>query len=492
MRAGIGARVCAAAIVAAGCIGDKKSNASGDTSGPPSPPPPVDPGPPPPPPPPPVAPIQQGAWTYYGPQQGLSDDIQDVSADEDGNVYVAGGDALYVKRPADQGFLRFDASNAGLTRNCNDYTDFHNETPAKAFYTCRILAVAGAAPGRAVIGFDSFGIESQNGALWTYSAGGADVVAFDPVARTLARQRHVWLASPPHTICTTPVYARATTCVAGDYWWDNGRRMFVQVRRIVVNHDRSSPMYGDVWLGGQHATFATILANAAARGLPDHTAGFLPAWADAKDVWEHEHPNLDAPDGTFVNGLGWALSIDPRDGTPWGSNQYRTTYISGYGASLATADVDWGMGPRLDLWPTPPNQWGMGGDDQVRSMSHCSDGTLWVGSLTHGLARIDPGGQISFTSLPDPALENSVSVVACDPTDASLWIGLGAGGVMRLRSGGWERLDTSGLPAFTQNPVQSIQIDRWSATRTVYFAFSPITDDSGRLQGGGVGAYAGP
>lgn len=435
------------------------------------------------------APFERGGWTFYGPGQGLSADVQDVSADEGGNVYVAGGDALYVKRRADQAFLRFDASNAGLTRNCNDRSEFFKEQPARPFTMCRILAVAGAAPGKAIIGFDSFSIEAQDGATWTFSAGGADVVQFDPAARTLARTRHVWPASPPHVICTKPVYGRTSTCDPTDYWWVAGRRMFTRIRRIVVNHDRSSPMYGDAWMGGQHATFAVLLENAAGRGLKDRTAGMGPEWADAKDTWEHDHPNLESPDGAWINGEGWGLSIDPRDGKPWGSNEYRTTSMEGYGESLA--NDDWWHGPAIDVWPDPPNTFFTDADDNVRSISHCPDGTLWIGSLTHGLARLDPDGQVRYTTLPDGAA--SVSAVACDPTDASVWIGLGAGGVLRLRGGSFERLDLTGLPGFARNPVQSIQIDRWSATRTVYFAFRPVTDANDRiLAGGGVGAYAGP
>jgi hypothetical protein len=435
-------------------------------------------------------PIHRGDWTYYGPGQGLSQDVQDVSADEGGNVYVAGGDALYVKRRADAAFLRFDASNAGLTQNCNDYSEYHNENPARPFYTCRILAVAGASPGKAIIGFDSFNIEPQNGALWTFSAGGADAVAFDPVAGTLARKRHAMLGSPPHTICSKPVYGRTATCDPTDWWWWGGRRVFVKVRRIVVNHDPSSPMYGDAWMGGQHATFAAVLENAEARGLVDRTAGWGPEWADAKGTWEHLHPAVEAPDLTFVNGEGWALSIDPRDGRVWGSNEFRTTYVDGPYYSGSLANDDWWQGPFLDLWPDPPDTYFTETDDHVRSMSHCPDGTLWIGSLTHGLTRIDPGGQIAHVSLPDAG---GVSAVACDPTDASLWIGPAAGGVLRLRGGTFERVDTAGLPAFTANPVQSIQIDRWSATRTVYFAFRPLTDAEDRIvAGGGVGAYAGP
>jgi hypothetical protein len=81
-----------------------------------------------------------------------------------------------------------------------------------------------------------------------------------------------------------------------------------------------------------------------------------------------------------------------------------------------------------------------------------------------------------------------VSAVACDPSDGSVWIGLAAGGVMRLRGGALETVDTTGLPAFTRHPVQSIQIDRWSSPRIVYFAFVASSDGT---VGGGVGAYDG-
>ena len=67
-------------------------------------------------PPPAVAPVTRDGWTFYGAAQGLSKEIVDVSADEGGNVYVAGTDALYVKQRGDQGFLRFDATNGGITK----------------------------------------------------------------------------------------------------------------------------------------------------------------------------------------------------------------------------------------------------------------------------------------------------------------------------------------------------------------------------------------
>ncbi len=115
------------AFLVAGC-GRGSSSQQGQVAQPLPPPPPA---PPPSPPPPTGAPITQGDWTFYSGPQGLSGDIWDVSADEAGNVYVAGGDAVYVKQRTDQKFLRFDWQNAGLTVNCNDINEVNLPTPTK-------------------------------------------------------------------------------------------------------------------------------------------------------------------------------------------------------------------------------------------------------------------------------------------------------------------------------------------------------------------------
>jgi hypothetical protein len=324
------------------------------------------------------------------------------------------------------------------------------------------------------------------------------VVKFDPQSGTLSRVRHVDIGSPPHVICGSGE-ERSGTCAATDYWWQNGRRLFHKVRRIVVNHDTTSPLYGDAWMCGEHATFAVLLANAAARGWVDTTAGQDPKYADEKDVWEHLHPALNTPTHPewFINGECTAMSIDPRDGKPWASNQYRTAYVQGYAASLQF--VQWWMGPTappggqpwIDIWRDPSPDQPYAAFDAVMSISHCADGTAWVGSLQHGLARIAPDGSISTLDLPDPSLGNAVTAAACDPLDQSVWIGLGHGGVMRLRNGTFESVDTTGVPAFASQPVQNIQFDRSSSRRIVYFAFAQTTS-AGTASPGGVASYAGP
>jgi hypothetical protein len=456
----------------------------------------------------PTHPLAVGHWTYYGTGQALSADVRDVSADEGGNVYVAGGDALYAKRKADEAFHRLDASNAGLTRNCNDPKYMTSDFPASPFTLCPVISVAGAAPGKVFVGLKGFGIEAelQNGAAWAIHTGGADFVSFD--GTTAQTTRHLFIASPPHVVCGTNGEAFVSTCDPTDPWWNNGRRLFRQVMRIVVNHDPASAMYGDAWMGGNHATFAALLANAQSRGYRDPAAGWGPEWVDASNVWEHLHPAIYGVMGEFLVGETHALSIDPRNGQVWGSNGIRTAYVTGYGPDLSSPQ--WWMGPIIydptaattaarytsyyDVWPDSGDPWSGPTNDWIRSISHCMDGTLWIGSLTHGLARIDPAGNLSVVPFPDTSYGTSVTAVACDPSDASVWIGLGSGGLVRLQNGSFQRVSVAGAPAFAGQPVASIQVDRWSGgQRVMYFAFGATTDSGGHVTaGGGVAAYDGP
>ncbi len=457
-------------------------------------------------------PVTKDGWTFYAAPQGLSEDVSDVSADEAGNVYVAGGDAVYVKARAEQRFLRFDAQNAGITENCyavanpNDPHQLdrtlHPASPGPP-QMCPIISVAGAAPGVAMIGFQGVGTDGDDDADWAQDSGGADLVAFD--GAKLTRTRHVFIASPPLTICpSNGNEAHTHSCsYAYDWFWVMGRRKLRQVERIVVNHDGRSAMYGDFFMGGTHASMAALLNNAAARGYPDRITGQPAKWLDATGVWEHDHPAFySASRNAFLTGESHALAIDPRSGTPWCSNGFRTAYLTGgYGPNLHGGD-DWWLLPQTppnalyyDFWPdnqVPTESL----DNDVESLSFCPNGTLWIGSGIHGLARMDPGGALSYLGLPDPGTHgDSVLSVACDPSDGSLWIGLGWGGAMHFKQGTFTQLDPNdgSLPAFTRQPVRSIQIDRWSSPRIVYVAFEASKDAAGNItKPGGVAAYQGP
>jgi hypothetical protein len=463
---------------------------------------------------PPLPPVTRDHWTFWSTDQGLSRNVEDVSADEAGNVYVAGGDAVYAKRRDEQVFHRFDAVNAGLTKNCYDVGvppdmnlaafraaiegKTHPNAPGPAIL-CPVVSVAGGAPGVAAVGFRGLGTDGDYDGDWATDSGGMDMVKFDATTSKLTRVRHVLIATPPHHICGVTgaeVFVSGGSCPdVTDPIWAGGRRKLRQVLRIAINHDVNSPMYGDVWMGGTHATFAALINNAASRGWVDLTADQPdPKWADAKDVWEHDHPGIAGAHGEFLTGEAHALSIDPQTGRPWGSNGVRTGWMEGYGPNVSSKL--WWIGPTasppakpwIDLWPDSGDPLGPT-NDNVMSLSHCPDRSVWVGSYGHGLAHLDAGGGvIAYVDLPDPARrENKVSAVACDPSDGSVWIGLGNGGIMRLNNGRFTTLDTAGLPDFTNQPPYSIQIDRWVSPRIVYFAHV-----AGARSGGGVSAYDGP
>jgi hypothetical protein len=436
-------------------------------------------------------PAVSGAFRFYGEAQGLSAEVWDVSADEGGNVYVAGGDAVFAKRRDDRDFVRFTPADAGLTRNCDP----------DGTVTCPIVSVAGAAAGKAIIGFKGIGTDGDSDPDWQIDSGGADVLAFD--GERLTRTRHVHVAGVPQQFCMD--YS-APPCSIGDQTYEKGRRKVRQVLRLAVNHDRSVIQYGDVWMAGSHGTFSVLVANPEQRGWFDLTKQF-PGTEDRQYVWEHDHPAIYAPatiNGTkqwaYLTGESTAIAIDPVTGDPWASNQVRTATKRGYGARRDGWDVgmwppyfsDDQLGSHLDVWPDPRPANAFDFDaldpawmDAVTSLSFCDDGTLWIASGLHGLARRLTDGTLSYVSLP-ASVGSGASAVACDPADGSIWVGFSWGGFGRYKDGGWWTVGLD-VPAFAyQSPVWNIQIDRWSSPRIVYFAHV-----ASRLGPGGVTAYDG-
>jgi hypothetical protein len=312
---------------------------------------------------------------------------------------------------------------------------------------------------------------------------------------TVSRQRHVLVASPPGVVCEHWANPPAnTTC--NENWigstWVDGRMKMRQIQRIAVNHDTSRPLsYGDAYVGSTHGSLAIFVAHPEDRHWPDLTKGD-PRWDDTKYVWEHHHPDAPSTDGRFLSGESWAVAVDPATNVPWYANQFRISAMPAY-ASIRAPDWRNYWGPQdpagpgyLAIWhpelPQDPNV-----ADNVSSLSFCGDGTLWIASSTNGLARRAQDGTIATVSLPANH-GNSALAVACDPSDGSVWVGFGWGGFGRYKNGAWWTYDGHGAPPFAvQNPVRSIQIDRWSDPRVVWFAHT----DS-RFGPGGVTAYRGP
>jgi hypothetical protein len=193
--------------------------------------------------------------------------------------------------------------------------------------------------------------------------------------------------------------------------------------------------------------------------------------------------------GVFLSGEAWALAFDPRTGDLWTANQFRTFRVGGYATMRRPAsNAWWGNNDYLPaLWSPLMNPFDGRERDNVMSLSFCDDGTMWVASLGHGLARVRDGA-VSYLHVPGG---DGLFAVACDPSDNSVWVGSAFdGGIWRLKDGAWTS-PPPGAPAFTKHPVRSIQIDRWASPRIVYFSHLPQRTPAAVLPGG-LTAYAGP
>ena len=525
MGSGRRAVVLACALAVGGCGSSKQASSQGGTT-------PTGAGTPPAQPAAPTPPTSVGDWTFYGAGQGLPAQVYDVSADEGGNVYVAGGDGVYAKPSAAaaraagavDAFKRFDASNAGITQNCFQGLDPWTATGADLYRVahpnppgppamCPIISVAGAAAGKAIIGFNGYGTDGDLDGEWAKDSSGLDVLAYDPVAAKVTRTRHVYVATAPGIVCGAFEQPGSGSTKPVCFGWDEfmlyGRRKLHKVYRIVVNHHAGTPQYGDVWMGGTHATLSAFFNDQAeARGwygnawirdcatAPGADPTVCPKFQDpvtgAWNVFEHEHPAFNTtpfpndptiPIGPDKTGDTWALAIAP-NGQPWAHNGLRLAAMHGDTADLgAGVRMDWKL--VFDLWPDTPTTFD---DDAVRTMTFCPDGTLWVGTLAHGLARVNTtNGSISGLALPAGTGQN-VWALACD-RNGSLWISTDWAQIVRYDTkAGSFSTPPADLPSLAHHVAASIQIDEWSQPNpVVYFAMQSLKEEPG-----GVVSYSGP
>jgi hypothetical protein len=430
-------------------------------------------------------------FTFYGSSDGMPPDVWDASADEAGNVYVVAGGVLLAKHRDETTFRRFDAAAVGITRNCD----------AAKTTACPVVSVGGGAPGVAVVGLQGLGTDGDSDPDWWLDSGGADVLSFD--GQKLSKTRHVQVSGMPHQFCMDH---SPGPCSIGDATWEKGRRKVRQVLRIAVDHRAGALQYGDVWMAGTHGSFNVLVANPDKRGWWDQTSMY-PGTEDRRYVWEHDHPAMTvwATIGgvkqlAFTAGTTRAIALDPLTGDPWAANETRLATKRGAGSMADSWDAPmWPpwvpdeIGSFIDVWPDPHPANPADFDatdprwmDAVSSLSFCDDGTLWIASTLHGLARRGRDGSLAYVSLP-AGLGDSASAVACDPSDGSVWVGFGWGGFGRWNGSSWWTITQESPPAFAaQAPVRSIQIDRWASPRIVY-----VAQQASHLGPGGLTVYAG-
>jgi hypothetical protein len=399
-------------------------------------------------------------WSSYDAKDGLGGPLMGVSADEGGNLWVAGGtQGVFVLRAGGSGFQKF-----GLGDGLHPFGSMPDGSPADRNPYLNALSISGGPAGTAFVGYDGRpGCEDN----WdsarpdpaVYKSGDADKLTLSGGGISVV---HYDIFSGPNVVRAEPP----------------GRERLCSILRVVYQRGTNW-----VWFGGNHG-FALGLADFP--GSPSCNGQLSCA-----GVWEHVHPAIngyatDNPSDMRVwlfTGDYYGVSVDPLTSDIWFGGLHRTTRFKFatsaasspmnryFDAELKTEDTPY-VSNRIDVWPdqvpeasTPrPSQ---RVDDKVSAIAGMPDGSAWIGSYANGLRRIGGSGAL-VDDLTGRLLGRQVGALARDPSDDSLWIGYrGGGSVSRLMSDGSIRH----YQIFPSSSASDIQIMGSGASRKVLIGF---------------------
>lgn len=380
-------------------------------------------------------PIAKGSagWTFLTSAHGLPPRIYGASADEAGNLWVAGGNSgVYVLK-------------AGQTRFIQASTPY----PA--------ISIAGGAPGVAYVGYmglnDCDMAWDTGGTAEVYKSGDADRLTLS--GTTITRQ-HYDISSGPNIVADEP----------------QGREKLCNIFRIAYHAPTKS-----VWFGGNHGV---------AWGHADHT-----------QVIEHTHPAINGwmrlSNGdlhfTLLSGDYPGLGLMP-NGDLWIGGRERSAFFpyASRNENFWTADLEI-QSAMIDVWPDEvpmeprPEQAVL---DDTHGFAPLPDGSAWVGSKTKGIAYLDATHK-PVAHFVAPLIDKSVTAMALDPLDNSVWAGHGGvngkGGLTRIVGATWNHYAEAALGQWSKTKVADIQVQKNgpNGKRRILVTF----------QSGAVGIYEG-
>ena len=458
-----------------------------------------------------VPPILGAGWTFYGTADGMPpNNVMGVTADEDGNVYVAGGDAgLFVQRGGRGSFRQYGIADGlhpygylmGDMAKFKGVPDGSPSDPNPTLAATPVISVAGGKGGTVFVGYqgkprcedawagDQWSQPSAWGDPAVYKSGDADKVTLAGDALSVV---HYDIFSGPGVVAAEPV----------------GREKLCSIWRIVYQHGTNY-----LWFGGNHG-FALGKADFAGNPTCNGQLG-------CAGVLEHVHPAFNDSAGNFVTEDYWGIAIDPLSQgglhDVWFGGMARTTRFrfgetggSYFDAEARTeawtknninapanAAFKAAYQNRLDVWsdgvgeydaagnptfPTPA-QWSAGLDLVSGIAADPADNSVYIASFGRGIRHLDHDGNFvgDLTAENKTLFANNVSAIALD-TDGSLWVGYKyEGGISRIHKGGVVEHYANVLgPQLEKSPVVDIQISPTSP-RKVFFAF----------QSGAVAVYEG-
>lgn len=401
------------------------------------------------------------SWRFYGKEQGGPNLVYGVSSDDAGNVWVAGGkEGLFLLVPGEERLRRFTHLD-GLS----GYVD-----PACGPRHFEVYAVKGGAANTVYVGYRGVDGTSPEGRLLgeeqLRKTGDADKIVFD--GAHIRRALRYDISSPPGSSYPT------------------GRDKLGTVFRI--EYDAANDR---VWFGANH--------------------GVAVARADGK-VEEHEHAAINGEDSagncTILSGDHYGLSLLP-NGDPWAGGANRLLRINYSVAKHLEYPGSQGP-PIVDVWPDAydnPNaciKTKDRVDDNISDLQALSDGNVFVGSLSNGLALVTADGTVAFRDSTfgrghlGAGNDRSVSALERDPTGNGLWIGHSWMGISIRKDGGYRWLYTDVLGGdLVNHKVTDIQSDTFRGQRRMLVGFlgspPPRTGSTGKVRkAGAIGIYTGP
>jgi hypothetical protein len=401
-------------------------------------------------------------WDFYGPQNGGPQDVRDVTMDEGGNLWVAGGvEGLFLMRADASGKLSGTFERFGIADGLHPYGWLNGEaaqgmgvpdgTPADrnpSLAATPVISVAGGPAGTVFVGYQGKNnCESAwAGDQWTPAAQWGD-----PSVYKSGDADRVTLSGPRISVVHYDIFS-GPGVVKNEI---KGREKICSVYRLAWDKQTNQ-----IWFGGNHG-FAVAKADAA-------EASTCNGQPSCNPVTEHSHPAISGCGVDYDYSTGhcpsdktqwltdayYGVGVDPATHDVWMGGSNRTTLFRAatLGGFFNAADAQTelappqGMAYRWDLWPDQMPEWdsqrkdvvyvspamrSAGGkayalDDAVSAIVPLGDGTAWVSSFAHGLIRIDTSGSRvadATASISTPF----VSGLALDPADGSLWAGMNWG-----------------------------------------------------------------
>jgi hypothetical protein len=339
-------------------------------------------------------------------------DVLDASIDRGGGIWAVSATHVFYFKPGATSPFTYDQGN-GLARGWRTWQDTYYSGSAAAPQTFPVSfsAVAGAAPGEAIVG--------NVGAI-------ADRLAIDPASGAVLRVDNMSVSS-------------AQT--------GGGEELGEHIKRVVATHtiavDLNGTYDGTAYVGGWHGfeAFHGLDGDCGCLAFEEHQH-FIPG---ADRNWCDDAGASNGCWGGDVRGLAIAAN-----GDVWAGDRHFLQQLAQRSLGARTGLFDRGVGwtTAVDVFP--------GVRDELHGLAVDDAGGLWIGSEGNGLAYLDSSRRAVFWSRAHRLPMSTLHGVVVDGSGA-VWVATAKAGLARFNplTSEWRYYtDASGLPSSTINALQ--------------------------------------